>query len=31
MDGKIYIGNDSGKIAIFKPGKTKKLLGHVQT
>jgi outer membrane protein assembly factor BamB len=29
VDGKVYIGNESGKIAIFAHGKTKKLVGTV--
>ena len=29
VDGKIYIGNESGKMHIFQHGKTKKLLGQI--
>ncbi|HMC64887.1 MAG TPA: PQQ-binding-like beta-propeller repeat protein, partial [Gemmataceae bacterium] len=29
VDGKIYMGNDSGKLLIFKHGKTKELVGEI--
>ena len=30
VDGKIYIGHDSGKVLIFAQGKEKKLLGEIE-